>query len=378
MKHLISFMAMALILMVFSFDFSGRALGQTPATDQAKSQGVASLPVRSICLGSPAPDQVDAYVKFIHDELAPRQVNVLIMRVDYNYQYESHPELRRDNALSKADIKKIVAACKAAKIQLIPQLNLLGHQSSKTNPGVLLTVYPQFDETPWVQIPKTYKWPNSDGYYSKSYCPLNPDVHKVVFALVDELCDVCEADAFHAGLDEVFYIGEDKCPRCGGKDHAELFAGEVKRIHDHLAEKGRKMWMWGDRLLNSKTTHLSIWRSSANGTWPAVDMIPKDIVICDWQYTQDTKTAKFFADKGFGVVSCSLKTRKITLKQVEKMLDGRKNASPKTRDNYLGVMQTVWGSDWPDFIKDLANSESDKAPAKDTVADNFKTLFPKQ
>jgi hypothetical protein len=378
MKHLISFMAMALILMVFSFDFSGRALGQTPATDQAKSQGVASLPVRSICLGSPAPDQVDAYVKFIHDELAPRQVNVLIMRVDYNYQYESHPELRRDNALSKADIKKIVAACKAAKIQLIPQLNLLGHQSSKTNPGVLLTVYPQFDETPWVQIPKTYKWPNSDGYYSKSYCPLNPDVHKVVFALVDELCDVCEADAFHAGLDEVFYIGEDKCPRCGGKDHAELFAGEVKRIHDHLAEKGRKMWMWGDRLLNSKTTHLSIWRSSANGTWPAVDMIPKDIVICDWQYTQDTKTAKYFADKGFGVVSCSLKTRKITLKQIEKMLDGRKNASPKTRDNYLGVMQTVWGSDRPDFVKDLANSEPDKAPTKDTVADNFRTLFPRQ
>ncbi len=373
MKHLKFAAAVACLLLVFHFDTRGQAFGQATEGEQAKADGVQSLPVRAICLGSPKPNQVDSYVKFITDVLAPRHVNVLILRLDYNYQYESHPELRRDNALSKADIKKIVAACKATNIKLIPHMNLLGHQSSKTKAGVLLTAYPQFDETPWLNMSKPPK-----GFYSKSYCPLHPDVHKVVFALVDELCDVCETDTFHAGMDEVMYIADKKCPRCGGKDPAELFAGEVKLIHDHLAEKGRKMWIWGDRLLNAKTTHLSAFQASANGTWPAVDMIPKDIVICDWHYTQDTKTAKFFADKGFGVVSCSLKKRKITLTQVKKMLDGRKNASPATRGNYLGVMQTVWGSNQPDFFKDLSNTESNKPPTKDTVADNFKTLFPKE
>jgi len=32
-----------------------------------------------------------------------------------------------------------------------------------------------------------------------SYYPLHPDVHKIVFALMDEICDVLETDAFHSG-----------------------------------------------------------------------------------------------------------------------------------------------------------------------------------
>ena len=52
---------------------------------------------------------------------------------------------------------------------------------------------------------------------------------------------------------EVFYIGEEECPRCSGHDPAELFAGEVWRIRNHLAEKQRKLWIWGDRLLDGKT-----------------------------------------------------------------------------------------------------------------------------
>ena len=74
-------------------------------------------------------------------------------------------------------------------------------------------------------MPEDYEWPNDDGLYCKSYCPLHPDVHEVVFALVDEIMEVFEAKSFHAGMDEVFYIGEDECPRCNGKDKAELFAG---------------------------------------------------------------------------------------------------------------------------------------------------------
>src|SRR5690606_40003133 len=99
-------------------------------------------------------------------------------------------------------------------------INLLGHQSWAGSLGNLLKVYPQFDETPHVRMPEEYKWPNPDGLYCKSYCPLHPEVHAVVFALMDEICEVFETDAFHAGMDEVFYIGDDKCPRCGGRDKA--------------------------------------------------------------------------------------------------------------------------------------------------------------
>jgi hypothetical protein len=179
------------------------------------------LPVRGFAIAAPPPSYLDSFVTFIEKELAPRQVNTLILRVDYNYQYKSHPELRDSIALSSGDVKKIVNSCRNNKIRLIPQINLLGHQSWANKTGNLLLKYPAFDETPEVKMPETYKWPNTDSLYCKSYCPLHPQVHQIVFALIDEICDVFETDAFHAGMDEVFYIGSDKCPRCKGMDKAK-------------------------------------------------------------------------------------------------------------------------------------------------------------
>src|SRR5687768_7024644 len=147
------------------------------------------LPVRGLSIAAPTPKNLDSFVHFIRTELAPRKVNLLVLRVDFDYQYKSHPELVEENALSNADVKKIVAACKAAGIRIAPQINLLGHQSWANRTGKLLAVYPQFDETPWVKMPENYAWPNADGLYCKSYCPLHPDVHRIVFELVDELCD---------------------------------------------------------------------------------------------------------------------------------------------------------------------------------------------
>ncbi len=210
--------------------------------------------VRGFCIGAPGPKGVDRFVKFINEELATRGVNTLLLLVDYNYQFESYPQLRDTDALSKPDVKKIVAACKKNKIRIIPQINMLGHQSWANHTGKLLQEFPQFDETPHIKMPEKYVWPNDDFLYCKSYCPLHPDVHKVTFAVIDELCDAYETDAFHAGMDEIFYLGDDKCPRCSGVDKAELFAGEVTALRNHLALKNRELWIWADRLINGKLT----------------------------------------------------------------------------------------------------------------------------
>jgi hypothetical protein len=80
-------------------------------------------------------------------------------------------------------------------------------------------------------------------------------------------------------------------------DKAELFAGEVRAIHNHLALKNRELFIWGDRLIDGKTTGLGEWEASYNNTYRAVDMIPKDVVICDWHYERADKTAIYFAMK---------------------------------------------------------------------------------
>ena len=302
------------------------------------------FPVRGFCIGAPKSSQIDTFARFITEELASRGVNTLILRIDFNYQFDTHPELRDSNALSKEDVKKLVTVCQTNKIRLIPQINLLGHQSWANKTTNLLRVYPEFDETPHVTMPEKYIWPNPDGLYCKSYCPLHEGVHKVVFALVDEICDVFETDAFHAGMDEVFYIGDDKCPRCSGRDKAELFAGEVNAIQNHLALKNRNLWIWGDRLIDGKMTGIGIWEGSFNNTHRAIDLMSKAVTICDWHYERPIQTAVYFAMKGFNVITCPWRTPSVAVAQAQDMVRFRAAATSLMKDRYQGMMQTVWSS----------------------------------
>lgn len=302
------------------------------------------LPVRGLSIAAPTKNNVERFVKFINEELSSYNINTLVLRVDYNFEYKSHPELSEENALSQSDVNKIVAACKKHQINIIPQINLLGHQSWASKLGKLLEVYPEFDETPSIQLPKEYKWPNKEGLYCKSYCPLHPEVHKVVFELMDEIIDAFQANAFHAGLDEVFYIGEEECPRCSGRDKAELFAGEVTKIRNHLAERNKKLWMWGDRLLDGKTTGLGIWEGSFNNTHRAIDLIPKDIVICDWHYERAEPTAAYFALKGFDVVTSSWKNAIVAKEQLIFLENLKINSNEEIAKHILGMLHTSWSS----------------------------------
>ncbi len=340
----------------------------------AQNQLDSILPVRGLAIAAPPPQAVDSFVTFITNELVPRRLNTLILRVDYNYQYLSHPELRDENALSKEEVKKIVAACKTGGIRIIPQVNLLGHQSWAEQTHNLLRVYPQFDETPYVKMPEKYKWPNDDGLYCKSYCPLHPDVHKIVFAMVDEICDVFEATAFHAGMDEVFYIGDDKCPRCKGKDRAKLFADEVAKIRNHLFLADRELWIWGDRLLDGNATGLGMWEASTNGTHTAIDMIPQDVVICDWHYERPDKTAVYFSMKGLRVVTCPWRNPGFAVAQLHDMVNFRKQSTPKMKENFYGVVQTVWSGVQP-FLRGFYRDAKDASGGENTPWHSFKAMF---
>jgi hypothetical protein len=334
------------------------------------------LTVRGFCIGAPKPSGVDSFTKFIVEELVPRKVNTLILRIDFRYEYKSHPELADTLALSKTEIKKIVNACKKNGIAFIPQVNLLGHQSWASHTNKLLQVYPQFDETPQIKMPDRYEWPNADNLYCKSYCPLHPDVHTIVFDLVDEICEVFETGAFHAGMDEVFYIGDDNCVRCRGKDKAELFAGEVRLLNNHLTQKKRRLWIWGDRLLDGKTTGVGMWEGSFNNTYTAVDMIPKDVMICDWHYERADKTPVYFAMKGLNVITCPWRIPALALEQTDDMVRFKKQSSKAMQEKFNGLMQTVW-SDTATFLNGFYLSKKDEQGGDNTPWSCFRMMYEK-
>jgi hypothetical protein len=335
------------------------------------------LPVRGLCISAPQKEGLDEFIKFINEDLVPKKVNTLVLRVDWNYAYKSHPELRDEDPLTKADVKKIVQACKAGGIHVIPQINLLGHQSWHGKVYALLTKYPQFNETPDVVMPAEgeYEWPNPDGLYCLSYCPLHPDVHKIVFELVDEIVEVFESHAFHAGMDEVFYIGHEQCSRCHGRDKAELFAGEVTKIRNHLAKNDKELWIWGDRLIDGKTTGIGVWSASMNNTHRAIDMIPRDVVINDWHYNRPNPTAVLFALKGFRVISCPYRNAEVATVQMQMMVGFREHATAETKENYRGMMQTVWTSAGNFLDYYYGRKQFDTESNRGNYVECFNTLF---
>jgi len=62
-------------------------------------------------------------------KLAKMGVNVLVVEVDYNYAYASHPELRAPNPMTRNRARALAETCHAHGIRPIPQFQCLGHQS---------------------------------------------------------------------------------------------------------------------------------------------------------------------------------------------------------------------------------------------------------
>ena len=52
------------------------------------------LPVRGLAIEAPSSRGLNEFLKFIEEDLAPAHFNLLILRVDWNYDYQTHPELR--------------------------------------------------------------------------------------------------------------------------------------------------------------------------------------------------------------------------------------------------------------------------------------------
>lgn len=257
------------------------------------------------------PKAIPPLKRAITDVLLPLGVNVIVFEVDYNFAFKSHPELRYDEVITKTQARDLAAFCRKHGVRLIPQFNCLGHQSWVRQDVIfpLMTEYPELEEIP--DLP-----PEKAAKRLKSWCPLHPKVNEIVFALMDELIDAFEADAFHVGMDEVLTIASPKCPRCRGKDPADLFARAVNDYHQHLVqERGLTMLMWGDRLLDSKAANMGRgWEASHVGTAPAIDRIPKDIIICDWHYSlqDEYPSIRHFQERGFRVWPSTWKNVKAT------------------------------------------------------------------
>jgi hypothetical protein len=261
-------------------------------------------------------------------------INVIILEVDYHFEFESHPELRQGESLiTKKGAREFAEICRKNHIKLIPQFQCVGHQSWAEQTFPLLTKYPELDLTPGA-------FPGNKDIYCREWDVTNPKVYEIVFDLLDEIIDAFEADAFHVGMDEVFLLGSEQSPSTKGKDPGELFANAVNDIYNYLVlDKGVEMLMWSDRLFDGKKFGIDHeWEASQNGTATALDKIPRDIIMCPWHYEKmDTyPSIPNFIKEGFRVLPSSWRE----VDAAKLLIDySYKQTSPLM----LGHMFTTWG-----------------------------------
>jgi hypothetical protein len=265
-------------------------------------------------------------------QLADKGLNTLILEVDYHFEFESFPELRQsDNVISKTGAQNFANLCRKNNIRLITQFQCFGHQSWAGETYALLSVYPELDLTPGA-------FANNEGIYCREWDPYNPRVNEIVFALMGEIIDAFQVDAMHVGMDEVFLIGSEFALSTKDKDPAEVFAKVVNDMHGFLVkEKGVEMLMWGDRFIDANVFDYGEWEASTNGTAPAIDEVPKDIIICDWHYEprEAYESVPMFLDKGFRVLPSSWRNVEASQAFINYSLQ-------QNHENMLGHLFTTW------------------------------------
>ena len=219
-----------------------------------------------------------------------------------------HIENGGGKVLSQKLVKEICAYCRAHGLEPIPEEPCLSHAD------YLMAGRTDFAERPNDPFPDTY-------------CPSNPKSYEVLFKLLDEVIEVFEPKVLHIGHDEYYVYGI--CDKCKGKTGAEIYAGDIIKIHDYLAARGIRTMLWSEKLLNSYNkawqpaggaryttrytgsgkfvtfkgkTHEVLTRHSVHPydvpllpegtlyqtveeTYPAIAMVPKDIIAMNWYYS---------------------------------------------------------------------------------------------
>lgn len=273
-------------------------------------------PFRGVHLYIPGVQYMDFAKRMVKYLFSPMGYNCIIMEVAGGMKFDSHPlinekmeeavekgkrgewptfphgSVAEGKAVDKAVLKDLVQYIRSYGIEVIPEIQSLGHVQFMTQ------AYPEIAEIPEKEDGEVKDTRAEDArpatFYKHCYCPSNPRSYEILFDLIDEIVEVFEPREYvHMGHDEVYEMGV--CKVCKQKNTAELFAYDINKIYDYLKTKGLKMMIWADMLqLGSKRNYK---------TPPAIDMIPKDIVLLDfvWYFHLKDDIEDHLLNHGFKV-----------------------------------------------------------------------------
>ena len=271
------------------------------------------------------------------------------------YKSEKHPWWGWPHAnMTKEEVRRLVAIGKDIGITLIPQINCYGHASSSRGCTIkhsVLDLHPEYEPlyepAPRQAVNGSSNW---DGW---SWCISNPETQRVLRELIAEIHEnFGNPPFFHIGCDEAF--GAQTCPACVKYPKDELLLKHISGIAEFIRSRGAQAMMWHDMLLDANDPRWNGFiKFGSKETASILDKLPKDIVICDWQYWKQTKskdgkpwpTMTYFKEKGFPVAACPW-TNGAEMKSMSDHI---------VKIGGFGFIETTWhhlrGKEWENMYK---------------------------
>jgi len=271
------------------------------------------------------------------------KMNAVMIDLCNVFRFESYPEMALPQAVPLSDLQPIIDLCRMYYAEPIPALNLLAHQEhflAQARPDLMLVKLAEFPKKRVSRYEEFFYW-------EPVYDPNNPEVRRIVSAVIDETVKLFRPRYLH--------IGHDECgalrfvPRKHDKEIRDLFSGSVNFLHDYLKKHNVQTMMWGDMFLNQRMFP----SGAAHGAYPgapiaaAIDDIPKDVIITDWHYwpytrhypdaggpRQDFPSSLYFSDQGFDVIGTTLAKLAANEKQIKALK--RHRAHSRNYAAYVG------------------------------------------
>ena len=269
---------------------------------------------RGIHLFIPPADQFDFARRLIKHLVSPMGYNYVILEFAGGMRFDSHPEITEavlnakkmaragkwpafphgevggDGVAEKADVAAYIDYIRSFGIEVIPEVQSLGHVQYITiaHPEIA-----ELEDSAEEVIDQRFADANKGKFFAHCYCPSNEKSYEIIFDLMDEIIEVARPTEYvHIGHDEVYQLGV--CPVCKTKDPADLYYNDVMRLHDHLAKKGLKTMLWSD-MVQPASSYKSV---------PALKRLPKDIVMMDfiWYFHLGKDIEPFLTQEGFQVI----------------------------------------------------------------------------
>ena len=242
------------------------------------------------------------------------------------FRSERHPWYGyADGWLTPAECRRLSEMAKDLGVTVIPFFNVFGHARAargKAGRHAALDVSPEHQ--PLFEPRAGFNW-----------CLANPEARRVIGEIVTELHEAFgKPPYFHLGCDEA---DPPTCAACCGADYGKLLADHVIALADHVRKLGARPMIWHDKLLKDGDPR---WKGfEANGedaTVALLDVLPKDVIVCDWCYRAPPKDGRYptlehFRAKGFETMTCPWDD-----------VGGIRAQCAYARRNGMGVICTTW------------------------------------